>query len=267
MPPTINGPQRIVCLTDETTETLYLLGEDRRIVGVSGFTSRPKEARQKPRISTFKSAKIQSILDLQPDLVIGYSYIQAQIAHDLVQAGLNVLVLNHCSVEEILAMILMLARIVDAESAGIALVERLRSGLAQIAESARAFPRRPRVFFEEWGDPLIGGIRWVQELIEIAGGEPLFPHLRKERDAKGRILDPAVVAAADPEVIIASWCGREVNEETIRARDGWDRVAAVRNQHIYDMQSSLILQPGPAALTDGVNELHRILARIALPPP
>lgn len=257
------GPERIVCLTDETTETLYLLGEDRRIVGVSGFTTRPKEARQKPRISTFKSAKIESILELQPDLVVGFSHIQANIAHDLIQAGVNVLVSNQRSVEEILEMMLTLARIVAAESAGIALVEQLRGDLARIADSARRFRRRPRVFFEEWMDPLISGIRWVEELIEIAGGEDLFPHLRNERDAKRRAVDPSVVADADPEVVIASWCGKQVNKDTIRERDGWERVSAVRCGHIYEIKSSYILQPGPAALTEGVRHLHRILARVA----
>ena len=258
-----SGPQRIVCLTDETTETLYLLGEDRRIVGVSGFTTRPKEARQKPRISTFKSAKIESILELRPDLVIGFSYIQAQIAHDLIQAGVNVLVLNQRSVEEIFEMMLTLARIVDAESAGVALVERLRGDLARTADSARRFPRRPRVFFEEWMDPLISGIRWVAELIEIAGGEDMFPHLRLERDAKRRAVDPGVVANADPEVVIASWCGKQVNKDTIRGREGWERVSAVRDGHLYEIKSSYILQPGPAALSEGVRHLHAILARVA----
>jgi iron complex transport system substrate-binding protein len=257
-----NGPQRIVCLTDETTETLYLLGEEHRIVGVSGFTSRPKEARQKPKISTFKAAKIESILELQPDLVIGFSHIQAQIAHDLVQAGVNVLMLNHRSVEEIFEMMLMLARIVDAESAGIALVDKFRGDLARIADSARSFPRRPRVFFEEWMDPLISGIRWVEELVEIAGGEDLFPHLRNERDAKRRAVDPSVVANADPEVIIASWCGKPVNKDTIRSREGWADVSAIRDGHIYEIKSSCILQPGPAALSEGVRQLHAILARV-----
>src|SRR5215472_6434478 len=211
-----SGPQRIVCLTEETTETLYLLGEDQRIVGISGFTCRPKEARQKPKVSAFTSAKIDKILELRPDLVIGFSNLQAKIAQDLIQAGINVLVFNQRSVEEIFGMILMLARIVCAEASGLALVERLRSGLGRIAESASRFPHRPRVFFEEWNDPLISGIRWVEELIEIAGGEPVFPDLRRNHSAKNRIVDPSAVVGANPEAIIASWCGRKVNKDQIR---------------------------------------------------
>src|SRR5260370_24250531 len=208
----VNGPQRIICLTEETTETLYLLGEDERIVGISGYTCRPKEARQNPKVSAFTSAKIEKILDLKPDLVIGFSNLQAKIAHDLIQAGVNVMVFNQRSVEEIFDMILMLARIVSREPAGIALVETFRSELARIAESAGRFPHRPRVFFEEWMDPLISGIRGVGGLIEIAGGEVPFPHLRYEHDAKRRIVDPSDLAIANPDGIIASWRGRKVNK-------------------------------------------------------
>jgi iron complex transport system substrate-binding protein len=257
------GPQRIVCLTEETTETLYLLGEDRRIVGVSGFTCRPKEARQKPKVSAFTSAKIDKILELRPDLVIGFSDLQAKIAHDLIQAGVNVLVSNQRSVEEIVDMMLMLARVVSAEPAGLALVERLRGELARIAESASRFPRRPRVFFEEWNDPLISGIRWVDELIEVAGGQPVFPELRQQHSAKNRVVDPGAVVPANPELIIASWCGRKVSKDQIRGRDGWSALDAVRLGHIYEVKSTYILQPGPAALTEGVRQLHAILARVA----
>ena len=258
-----NGPRRIVCLTGEPTETLYLLGEDERIVGISGFTCRPKEARLKPKVSAFTSAKIDKILELRPDLAIGFSDLQAQLAHDLIQAGVNVLVTNQRSVEEILDCILMLARIVGAEGAGVALVEQMRGDLARIAESARSFPRRPRVFFEEWMDPLISGIRWVEELIELAGGEPVLPHLRHQHAAKGRMVDPAAVAAANPEVIIASWCGRKVVKEQIRTREGWASIPAVRDGHIYEVKSAYLLQPGPAALTEGVRQLHAILAHVA----
>ena len=257
-----NGPRRIVCLTAENAETLYLLGEDWRIVGISGFTSRPKEALQKPKISTFTSAKIEQILELQPDLVIGFSKLQAQIAHDLIKAGVNVLVFNQRSVEDVLESILTLARIVAAESRGLALVERLRSELAQIAESARRFPRRPRVFFEEWMDPLISGIRWVEELVELAGGEGIFPHLRGQREAKSRVVTADSVMAANPEVIVASWCGRKVDKNQIRAREGWDAVDAVRYGHVYELKSSYILQPGVGSLTEGVRQLHAILASV-----
>lgn len=258
-----NGPQRIVCLTEETTEWLYLLGEDWRIVGVSGFTCRPKQARQKPKVSAFTSAKIDKIVELRPDLAIGFSDLQAEIARDLIRAGLNVLVFNQRSVDEIFDMMLTLARMVGAESAGAALIEKLRGDLARIADSASYFPRRPRVFFEEWMDPLISGIRWVEELIVIAGGAPVFPHLRECQSAKDRIVDPGAVVAANPEVIIASWCGRKVNIEEIRAREGWNAIDAVRAGHIYEVKSTYILQPGPAALTDGIEQLHAILARVA----
>jgi iron complex transport system substrate-binding protein len=259
----LRGPQRIVCLTEETTETLYLIGEQNRIVGISGFTCRPAEARrEKPKVSAFTSANIDKVLELRPDLVLGFSNLQAQIAQDLIRAGVNVLVFNQRSVGEILEMILTLSRIVAAEAAGLALVERLEAGLARIAECARAFPRRPRVFFEEWMDPLISGIRWVEELIEIAGGQPTFPELRYQHAATGRTVEPGAVIGANPDVIVASWCGRKVSKEKIRARDGWDAIAAVRDGHIYEVKSTYILQPGPAALTEGVRQLHAILARV-----
>lgn len=257
------GPKRIVCLTEETTETLYLLGRRERIVGISGFTCRPPEARLKPKVSAFTSANIEKILELRPDLVIGFSNLQAQIAHDLIEAGVNVLVFNQRSVEEILDTILTVARMVAAESAGIELVTRLGGELERISVSASRFPRRPRVFFEEWMDPLISGIRWVEELIEVAGGEPVFPNLRRQQSAQGRIVDPAAVVEANPEVIVASWCGRKVNKSQIRAREGWGAIDAVRAGHIYEVKSTYILQPGPAALTEGVRQLHAILARVA----
>jgi iron complex transport system substrate-binding protein len=259
----LNGPQRIVCLTEETTETLYLLGEEERIVGISGYTCRPKQARLKPKVSAFTSAKIDKILELRPDLVIGFSNLQAAIAQELIQAGVNVLVFNQRSIEEIFEMILTLARIVAAEAAGIRLADRLRGELARIAEAAGKFPRRPRVFFEEWADPLISGIRWVDELLALAGGEPVFPRLREQHSATGRIVTPAEVVAANPDVIVASWCGRKVNKEQIRGRANWSNIAAVRSGNIYEIKSTYILQPGPAALTEGVRQLHTILARVA----
>jgi iron complex transport system substrate-binding protein len=255
-------PRRIVCLTEETVETLYLLGEEKRIVGVSGFACRPKEAREKPRVSAFITAKIDKILDLRPDLVIGFSNLQAEIARDLIRAGINTLIFNQRSVEEIFRMIVTLARIIGAEGKGLSLCEKLRAGLGRVQESAGRFSRRPRVFFEEWMDPLIGGIRWVEELIEFAGGEPIFPQLRFEQDAARRVVNPQEVVAAKPDVIIASWCGRKVNKTAIRSRAGWEKIPAVRNRHIYEVKSTYILQPGPAALTEGVLQLHAILARV-----
>ena len=256
-------PRRIVCLTEETTETLYLLGEDRRIVGISGYTARPPEARQKPKVSAFTSAKFDRIIELQPDLVLAFSDLQADIVRELLARGLSVFAFNQRSIAEILEMILTLSRIVGVPEKGAALVDRLQSDLRAIATSADLFPRRPRVFFEEWKDPLISGIRWVEELVEVAGGEPIFPELRGQQNAKNRIVDPSVVAQRDPEVIIASWCGMKVNKAAIRARERWSAASAVRNGHIYEVKSTYILQPGPAALTEGVRQLHAIIAHVA----
>jgi iron complex transport system substrate-binding protein len=255
-------PRRIVCLTEETVETLYLLGEQERIVGVSGFACRPKEARQKPRVSAFTSAKIDKILALRPDLVVGFSNLQADIARDLIRAGVNTLVFNQRSVGEIFQMIVTLARIVGREEAGLELAGTLHYGLERVAESAQRFPRRPRVYFEEWMEPIISGIRWVEELIEIAGGETIFPQLRFQHDAMRRIVNPHDVAIAGPDVIIASWCGRKVNKAVICSRAGWETIPAVKNGQIYEVKSTYILQPGPAALTEGVLQLHALLRHV-----
>jgi iron complex transport system substrate-binding protein len=258
-------PRRIACLTEETTETIYLLGEQDRIVGVSGYTARPPEARAKPKISAFTTAKFDKIMAVDPDLVLTFSDLQADLARELIVRGVNVLAFNQRSVGEILEMIVTLGRILGCEQKAQALLQELTGGLQQIRESAAKLPRRPRVFFEEWNDPLISGIRWVEELVEIAGGEPIFPELRTARLAKDRIVDAATVAARDPEIVIASWCGRKVNPEAIRSRPGWQDVSAVRQGHIYEIKSTYILQPGPAALTEGVRQLHRILAGAARP--
>ncbi len=255
-------PRRIVCLTEETTETLYLLGQDARIVGVSGYTARPPEARQKPKVSAYINAKFDKIMELEPDLVLAFSDLQAGIVSELIKRGLAVFTFNQRSVTEILEMILTLARIVGVPGRGAALVGELQKGLRDIAESAARFSRRPRVFFEEWHDPLISGIRWVDELVEIAGGEPVFPELRAGSSAKDRIVDPSAVASRDPEVVIASWCGRKVNKDFIRARPGWDSAPAVRNNHIFEIKSTYILQPGPASLTEGVRQLHKIIGEV-----
>lgn len=255
-------PRRIVCLTEETTETLYLLGEQDRIIGVSGYTCRPPEARQKPRVSGFTSAKFDKIIELKPDLVLAFSDLQADITRELLARGLNVLAFNQRSLAEILEMILTLARITSVPEKGAALVERLQAELRAIADSAEHFRFRPRVFFEEWKDPLISGIRWVEELLEIAGAEPVFPELRTQASAKNRIVDPAVVIGRDPEIIVASWCGMKVNKEAIRSRSGWADISAVRHGHVYEIKSTYILQPGPAALTEGVRQLHAILAHV-----
>ena len=256
-------PRRIVCLTDETTETLYLLGEQDRIVGVSGYAHRPPEARSRPHVSAFMSAKFDAILNLKPDLVLTFSDVQAEITRELVLRGVTVLNFNQRSITEILEMIAILSRIVGKEAAGTDLVEKLRQGLNEIATAAKSFSHHPRVYFEEWYDPLISGIEWVEELIEIAGGEAIFPELRRCGKAQDRVVDPAEVIRRDPEVILASWCGKKVDIQKIRARAGWDGISAVRNGHVYEIPSGCILQPGPASLTEGVRQLRQVLARVA----
>ncbi|HZP48685.1 MAG TPA: cobalamin-binding protein [Vicinamibacterales bacterium] len=256
-------PCRIVCLTEETTETLYLLGEGDRIVGVSGYTVRPPEARAKPKVSAFINAKFDKIEALRPDLVLAFSDLQADLAAELVRRGIPVVTFNQRSVAEILQMIRMLGGLVGRQAAAERLADRFEAGLDRIREAAARFPVRLRTFFEEWDDPLISGIRWVEELVEIAGGQPVFPELADARLAKDRIVDPAVVAARDPQVIFASWCGKKMKKSTIVNRPGWDRVSAVRDDRIHEIKSTYILQPGPASLTDGVRQLHDVFAAIA----
>ena len=255
-------PERIVCLTEESTETLYLLGEERRIVGISGYTVRPPRARrEKPRVSAFLSAKTNKILELKPDLVIGFSDLQADIARDLAKAGLNVLIFNQRSVDEILSMILALSSLIGKADKGAVLVRDLEHGLERIRKQARAFPRRPRVYFEEWDEPMISGIRWVSELIEIAGGEDVFSEQSRSQAAAGRIIkDPNEVVARQPEVILGSWCGKKFRPERVAARPGWQQISAVKENQLFEIKSADILQPGPAALTDGVRRIQALLA-------
>jgi iron complex transport system substrate-binding protein len=256
-------PRRIVCLTDETVETLYLLGERDRIVGVSAYAERPSEVRCKPRVSAFAKANIEKILALEPDLVLTFSDVQAEISRELILRGVSVWNFNQRTIAGIFDMIGALARLVGKESEGRALVEQLQRGLDELAASAKAFPRRPRVYFEEWHDPLIGGIGWVEELIAIAGGEPIFPELLGCGKAQDRVVDPGEVIARNPDVILASWCGKKVEKSVIESRPGWDSIGAVRNGHVYEIDSTIILQPGPAALTDGARAIHAIFAHIA----
>ncbi len=256
-------PRRIICLTEETTEVLYLLGQQDRIVGISGYTVRPPEARQKPKVSSFINAKFDKIMSLEPDLVFAFSDLQADIAAELIRRGVNVFTFNQRSVEEILQMILTVGRIVGGEDRSMALVGQLCDELDTVRASAAQFPFRPRVYFEEWFDPLISGIRWVEELIEIAGGETIFPELRNCQAAKDRILSSEAVVEVNPDVIIGSWCGRQVKKAMIRSREGWDKIAAVSRGHIYEVKSTYILQPGPAALTEGIRQIHKILAHVA----
>jgi iron complex transport system substrate-binding protein len=254
-------PARIVCLTEETTETLYLLGEEARIVGISGFTVRPPRARrEKPRVSAFTSAKIDRIVGLRPDLVLGFSDLQADIAAQLVRAGIEVHVFNHRSVAEILRMIATLGGMVGRAEQARALIANLEAGLDDIRASAAKLERRPRVYFEEWDEPQISGIRWVSELIGIAGGDDCFPELACESLGKNRIIaDPLEVPRRAPDVIFGSWCGKRFRPEHVAARPGWSDVPAVRGGRLHEIKSSIILQPGPAALTDGVREIHRHL--------
>jgi iron complex transport system substrate-binding protein len=259
-------PKRIVCLTEETTETLYLLGEGDRVVGVSGYTVRPPEARNKPRVSAFISAKFEKIEALDPDLILAFSDLQADIAAELIRRGRTVVTFNQRSVSEVLQMIRMLGGLIGCQAKAEALVSQLEAGLNAIRDSAARQAHRPRVYFEEWDDPPISGIQWVEELVEIAGGQPIFPELRHAKLGKDRIVQAEEVIRRDPEVIVASWCGKAVRREKIAGRPGWEDVAAVRDGHIYEIKSALILQPGPASLTEGVQQLHDLISRAASHP-
>jgi iron complex transport system substrate-binding protein len=254
-------PRRIVCLTEETVETLYLLGEQDRIVGVSGYVVRPPAARrEKPRVSAFISADIPKITALAPDLVLTFSDLQAGIVADLIRAGLNVHAFNHRTVGGILDMIRMLGAMVDAGARADRLAQELQAKIDAVREQARALPRRPRVFFEEWNDPLISGIGWVSELVDIAGGIDVFADRAGGQSAKERIVRTEDVVERAPDMIIGSWCGKKFQPALVRARPGFERVPAVRNNELHEIKSPIILQPGPAALTDGLIALQRIIA-------
>jgi iron complex transport system substrate-binding protein len=258
-------PSRIVCLTEETTETLYLLGEGDRVVGVSGYTVRPPEARSKPRVSAYINARFDKIEALKPDLILAFSDLQADITAELIRRGFPVVTFNQRSIDEILQMIRMVGALVGRGDAAGALADSYQRELDAIRAKTAARDYRPRVFFEEWDKPLISGIRWVDELIEIAGGQPIFPELREKALGRERIVSADEVAARDPEIIVASWCGKAMKKRTIVERAGWDRISAVRNDHIYEIKSTYILQPGPASLTDGVAQLQAHIARAAAP--
>jgi iron complex transport system substrate-binding protein len=253
-------PERIVCLTEETVETLYLLGEEARIVGVSGYAVRPKRVRhEKPRVSAFTSADTRKILALEPDLVLTFSDLQAEIAADLLREGIAVMGYNQRDVAGILAMIRHLGATVGQARRAARLADHYQQRLAQVAARAEGRPR-PIVYFEEWDDPMITGIGWVSELIAIAGGRDAFPQLAGKDKARDRIVTSAQVIAAAPDVILASWCGKKVRPEKIAARPGWDSIPAVREGRIAEIKSPLILQPGPAALGDGLDAILAALA-------
>ena len=255
------GPKRIVCLTEETTEWLYLLGQEHRIVGISGYTVRPARARaEKPKVSAYLSAKIDKILALEPDCVFGFSDLQADIAAELIRKGVQVTVFNQRSVTEIFSMMFQVAAMVGQGERGLALIKPMQERLQAIAAAAASLPRRPRIYFEEWDEPPISAIRWVSELIGIAGGDDIFPELAREPMGKNRIIaDGLTIAQRNPDIIFGSWCGKKFRPEKVAARVGWEQVNAVRNGQIFEIKSCDILQPGPAALTDGVEQLHRII--------
>lgn len=255
------GPQRIVCLTEETTEWLYLLGQEHRIVGISGYTVRPRRARaEKPRVSAFTSAKLDKILALQPDCVLGFSDMQADIASSLIRSGVQVTVFNQRSVAEIFDVLYQVAAMVGQAEQGVALLQNMKHSMLSIQALAAKLTRRPKIYFEEWDTPHISAIRWVSELIGVAGGDDIFPELAAQSLGKHRIIaDANVIIQRNPDIIIGSWCGKKFNREQVAARPGWSVVAAVKTGHIFEIKSADILQPGPAALTDGVAALHQIV--------
>ena len=256
-----HGPQRIVCMTEETTEWLYLLGEEARIVGISGYTVRPRRAREeKPKVSAFINARIDKILDLKPDCVFGFSDMQADIAAELIRRGVQVTIFNQRSVAEIFSMLEQVAAMVGQVARGQALMQTMLEKLRAIEQATAALPRRPRVYFEEWDEPHISAIRWVSELIGIAGGDDCFPELALQAGGKNRIIaDGAEVVRRNPDIIIGSWCGKKFRPEKVAARAGWQDMNAVRDGQLFEVKSTDILQPGPAALSDGVAHLHRII--------
>jgi iron complex transport system substrate-binding protein len=258
-------PERIVCLTEEPTEVLYALGEDHRIVGISGFTVRPPRARkEKPKVSAFLSAKVDEILALEPDLAIGFSDIQADIAQALIKRGIEVWISNHRSVTGILGYVRRLGAMVGAAEKSERYAQSLEAHVAAVAQAAARLKQRPKVYFEEWDEPQISCIRWVSELVGIAGGDDIFPARAAASLAKDRILaDPAEVIACGPDLIIGSWCGKKFRPERVAARPGYDAIPAVRNGELHEVKSPIILQPGPAALTDGLDALHALVARWA----
>ncbi|KFN43434.1 ABC transporter substrate-binding protein [Arenimonas oryziterrae] len=257
----MRGPQRIVCLTEEPTETLYALGEQARIVGISGFTVRPPRARkEKPKVSAFTSAKIGEILKLSPDFVIGFSDIQADIAQALIKQGIEVWISNHRSVAGIIDYVRRLGALVGASDRANHYADELQRGLDDIAAASARLPRRPKVYFEEWDEPRITGIQWVAELVRLAGGDDIFPERASESLAKNRILanDEDILARA-PDIVFGSWCGKKFQPGKVAARPGWQDMPAVRDGELHEIKSPIILQPGPAALTEGVREIAAII--------
>jgi len=251
-------PCRIVCLTAENVEICYALGAGERVVGVPGTAHRPPEARKKPKVGGFTSFRVDRILDLAPDLVLAFSDLQAEISAELIKAGVPVFCSNQRSVDEILQTVLMLGGLLGLESQARDIVLDMRDEIKQVREFSSVWPDRPRIYFEEWHDPLIAGIRWVSEIIEIAGGRDIFPELRGRPSARERVIEPDEVVRRDPQIILASWCGKPVDVETIRRRPGWDRVSAVKEGRIHELDGADILSPGPSVLL-GLRQIHDIV--------
>ena len=254
----VKKPKRIVCLTEEPTEILYLLGEEKRIVGISAYTCRPKQAKEdKPVVSAFISGSVKKIIDLEPDLIIGFSDIQGQLAKDLIEANQQVIIFNQRTVQEILEVIYMIGAIVGVPNRASDLIKTYIQRLNKLQNKSRL--KRPKVYFEEWDDPMISGIRWVSELIELAGGHDIFLEKSKGKLAKERFVQNEDVIGKNPDIYIASWCGKKFNKPSVLNRPGWTDINAIKRDHIYELDPSIILQPGPACLSDGLDELEKII--------
>jgi len=253
----VNPPERIVCLTAETAEILYALSAGDRVVGISGYTTWPPEARSKPKVGGYTTVRLDRVLELKPDLVLAYSDLQAEAARDLIRRGVTVVTLNQRSLPEILQAVQMIGAIIGKSADALRLVAMMEAAFGQVRASATGIPRRPRIYFEEWDDPLISGIQWVGELIDLAGGEDIFPELRTGRTGSERVVQPDEVIRRDPEIIVASWCGKKVRPERIARRPGWDAITAVKRGQIHEIKSAHILQPGLSIL-NGLQQLHKI---------
>ena len=251
-------PRRVVCLSSETTEIAFAVGAGDRVVGVPGTARRPPEARDRPKVGGFTTFRLDRILELGPDLVLAFSDLQADVVRDLIRAGVPVLALNQRSLGEVFQAIVVIGGALGCEAAARGVVADLQDEIRQVREFSSVWPDRPRVYFEEWGDPPIAGIRWVSELIEIAGGQDIFPELRDRKDAPGRVVDPAEVVRRDPQIVVASWCGKPVDLDAIRSRPGWDGITGVREGRVYALPSGDLLSPGPS-LIRGLRSLHELV--------
>ena len=251
-------PKRICCLTTETAEIVYALGAGDRVAGISGFVTRPAEARKKPVVSSFTSVRMEKIREVNPDLVITFSDLQAPIAAELVKAGYTVLALNQRSIAETFEAMELVGRVIGEPAKAAGLIADMKTEMASIEKAASKISRRPRIYFEEWDDPMITGIRWVGELIQIAGGEDVFPEMKERKNAPERVIQPAEVVARNPEIIFASWCGKKANLESIKSREGWQRIEAVKKNAVHEIKSPDILSPGPSLL-NGLRQMHEII--------